>query len=1386
MSRKHCVVFALSAMTALLQSACQDVSTGLYEPELYSPEAETFKLDIAMLSEWEGAYAPVYKEIGFCQKPNTYFRQSTNNYTSCNSDTFTLSEDKNLLSLDIFDPQFKPEITEQGIQNIYKVTCHLVTDAIRKKYNIKDNCIHDKSDTSFGETQYYCALNLNIPNSSYIDSKWSSVFPQLFSTSVGSIQIDNVPVCTYTKTSDASEIDTQPPTLHIRSNAEVLTLQQQTLDQISKVNEDGSKIWLSLLKPIPQNENAPYYEISCTQYSDKTLCPFEGEIGYTCQSSLNGATGMQHAWHGLFEQTNVPLFIVGNGDSFGSSQPNSREFDDYPTIQLLSSLGFSADMFGNHVFDKDLRQINNMLVEANYPHVISNLSDVSQNLPNLAPYSILLVPEEGSECSESKPQACCRSSKNPDGADCLGVAVVGALDRSVMSYVQPGKFGSLQTRDYCDVLYALQSAYNANARAFFILAHVSAASDYATTKVWGDNGAKVAYTTNPPTLIDNENKRVSIFPLLQILFSLNEENTLCSENHLILPTDRLNQKRELCPAICRESETACKDICASACKDDHCDDALLQQSVTRELNREIFNSIIAVFSAAGDQHMVGFTTSEIPENTPGLVHFSMDKKSDLPAEPYFFDNASVDTKNLFNASSSEFSSLLSDNALGKLFNATPLEIKQSYFELINKRYSHPIWVIRLPEGGNTTAKLEVTLNRAATQNDRGNLAQPYVAQVNYAKLVQTYHAPEEVETPTPLSCMTNIKRVIASDDNYKGLTAENVAQKCKNIAPSNELAPACSCYNYFIDAHEYLVNETTKEAPSFDQCQKYLAERAVPNTSRSLEPSVLQNVWNCLYHSKDYAMCSAQDSNTAWTMPEDESASETGTFSEITLFNFNIIPGIENSKLIESIQNITEPILRSQTTFIGSWVTEIMLSAFNQSNESHYDALLMNAGAFNRIEDVKNTTYTKSTLRNVITYSNTFKATTLTPSAFVNYITNAISTYNEGRGQYPVFAGLMLSTINYASSSQITEVWSTHQPREFLPSACSDETCQCDADVCLERKPENYLKEPLYQLIDLAFIPEEEIDNNKPDPNADPTAPVDCAARFQELADDQTNPTDTSFYDVLKGYLSKDNNSGIYIFDPKFSWQDESRFIEYIRNSENLNNIVPSRRFCTEAYNNKLVNVYYPNLEDESGKTNTFHPMRIHISAEKFTSAGTDTPVCKCYLTAVEEDKGYTTVGPRQYAKVTEEDALRDKSLDLAVIYYIATGGDGYKLPSLVNPAYTDEKDTKIYGQASFKYLSPEAYFDNEAFMSTDSIIENYFPSPKDSESVCSGLSNNPNLYDGRSDIDFVWDNSFYRHVDTSANTDLIMNNLGSKMNVYRPDYGTAISIPTATSASQD
>lgn len=199
----------------------------------------------------------------------------------------------------------------------------------------------------------------------------------------------------------------------------------------------------------------PYYDYFKSKLDDSRYKCYNATYSY----ATTGIDNIYRVWDKYYGHTpkkDSNAIRVGAGDSYGVSIPQSSAFNDIPTVHLLNDMLFSADTLGNHSFDISLDFMNQIVEEAKYNYVSSNMAYMAQNLNNRARrYAIYDI----------KP-------KNGNGNP-LQLAVLGATDPGVVRSVFPGRFGTIEFgKNYCELLQAMELAYNRNARAFLILGHV--------------------------------------------------------------------------------------------------------------------------------------------------------------------------------------------------------------------------------------------------------------------------------------------------------------------------------------------------------------------------------------------------------------------------------------------------------------------------------------------------------------------------------------------------------------------------------------------------------------------------------------------------------------------------------------------------------------------------------------------------------------------------------------------------------------------------------------------------------------------------------------------------------------------------------------------------
>src|SRR5918992_5678334 len=68
------------------------------------------------------------------------------------------------------------------------------------------------------------------------------------------------------------------------------------------------------------------------------------------------------------------------GDAFGATPPLASFFDEEPAVKAMNLMGFTADTFGNHNFDKGTLHLQRMVDLAQFDYVSANLRNIESNL----------------------------------------------------------------------------------------------------------------------------------------------------------------------------------------------------------------------------------------------------------------------------------------------------------------------------------------------------------------------------------------------------------------------------------------------------------------------------------------------------------------------------------------------------------------------------------------------------------------------------------------------------------------------------------------------------------------------------------------------------------------------------------------------------------------------------------------------------------------------------------------------------------------------------------------------------------------------------------------------------------------------------------------------
>lgn len=136
------------------------------------------------------------------------------------------------------------------------------------------------------------------------------------------------------------------------------------------------------------------------------------------------------------------------GDAFGASPPLSGFFNEVPAIEAMNAMGFDADTFGNHNFDKGTAFLQGLIDKAKFQYLSANLQNLDANLKNVAPYKIFTT-----------------------GG--VKVAVIGLTNPEACTLVAPGALGTIQVTDpVAAAMDARLKAQAEGAKVFVAITHL--------------------------------------------------------------------------------------------------------------------------------------------------------------------------------------------------------------------------------------------------------------------------------------------------------------------------------------------------------------------------------------------------------------------------------------------------------------------------------------------------------------------------------------------------------------------------------------------------------------------------------------------------------------------------------------------------------------------------------------------------------------------------------------------------------------------------------------------------------------------------------------------------------------------------------------------------
>jgi 2',3'-cyclic-nucleotide 2'-phosphodiesterase (5'-nucleotidase family) len=171
-----------------------------------------------------------------------------------------------------------------------------------------------------------------------------------------------------------------------------------------------------------------------------------------------GGAAVLSAYFQAERAANPNTLTLTAGDAYGASPPLSNFFDEVPAVLAMRLMGFDADTFGNHNFDRGIAHLQQMIDLASAPageqpgdpfqYVSSNLANLEENLSGVKPYEIFDVAG-------------------------LKIAVIGITNPEAPTLVFPGNFGTIEVTDpVAAANKARAQARQAGANFFIALTHM--------------------------------------------------------------------------------------------------------------------------------------------------------------------------------------------------------------------------------------------------------------------------------------------------------------------------------------------------------------------------------------------------------------------------------------------------------------------------------------------------------------------------------------------------------------------------------------------------------------------------------------------------------------------------------------------------------------------------------------------------------------------------------------------------------------------------------------------------------------------------------------------------------------------------------------------------
>ena len=148
-------------------------------------------------------------------------------------------------------------------------------------------------------------------------------------------------------------------------------------------------------------------------------------------SGVGGAAALS-AYFDADRAANPNTLTLTAGDAYGASPPVSSFFDEEPAVLAMRMMGFDADTFGNHNFDRGVAHLQRMVDLASAPageapgdpfrYVSANLENLKENLSGVDKWGWF----------------------NVGG---LKIAVIGITNEEAPEVVKPGSLGTIEITD---------------------------------------------------------------------------------------------------------------------------------------------------------------------------------------------------------------------------------------------------------------------------------------------------------------------------------------------------------------------------------------------------------------------------------------------------------------------------------------------------------------------------------------------------------------------------------------------------------------------------------------------------------------------------------------------------------------------------------------------------------------------------------------------------------------------------------------------------------------------------------------------------------------------------------------------------------------------------